>query len=147
MPYLLDTNVITRIANPMDAQHPVAKNAVEMLLAQGEALYVTPQNLIEFRVIATRPTDANGLGWSMADTESWTAKFEAMFGMLTENGLIFLHWKTLMNVTGTIGKPAHDGRLASVAHVYGVPHILTFNVKDFRRYIIHGVTPVDPSSI
>ena len=147
MPYLLDTNVISRIANPGDAQHSAARDAVKTLLAQGESLYITPQNLIEFRVIATRPTNANGLGWSMSDAEAWTAKFEAMFGMLAENGLIFLHWKTLMNVTGTIGKPAHDGRLAAVAHVYGVPNILTFNVKDFRRYIIHGVTPVDPSSI
>ena len=90
MAYLLDTNVISRLVNSGDQLHATAQNAVESLIRRGESLYITPQNLIEFRVIATRPTDANGLGWSATDAETWIARFEARFGLLTENDQIFL---------------------------------------------------------
>jgi hypothetical protein len=52
-----------------------------------------------------------------------------------------------MHLTATAGKQTHDGRLAAVALAYGVPNILTFNIADFRRYIPHGVVPVDPATV
>jgi predicted nucleic acid-binding protein len=60
MPYLLDTNLLVRIGNTMDALHPVAAAAVFELHRRGEVLHITPQVLIEFRNVATRPTAVNG---------------------------------------------------------------------------------------
>jgi predicted nucleic acid-binding protein len=68
--YLLDTNIILRFCNPSDIQHELVTEAVATLLAQGNECYLTPQVLIEMWVVATRPTDVNGLGWSSAYTRN-----------------------------------------------------------------------------
>jgi hypothetical protein len=48
----------------------------------GEMLHVTPQVLIEFRNVGTRPVMANGLGLSAADAETQASTFEARFPLL-----------------------------------------------------------------
>ena len=55
MAYLVDTNVLGRLANKTDAQHAVALHAVVELHRHSEILHLTAQVLIEFRNIATRP--------------------------------------------------------------------------------------------
>ena len=54
MAYLIDTNILARLANMADARHAVAARAVVELHRRGEVLHVTPQVLIEFRSMATR---------------------------------------------------------------------------------------------
>lgn len=70
MPVLLDTNVLVRLANTADAAYLVAVRAVVELHRRGEVLHVTPQNLIEFRSVATRPGALNGLGLSPPGSDS-----------------------------------------------------------------------------
>jgi predicted nucleic acid-binding protein len=55
MTYLVDTNVLARLANKSDLQHGVALHAVIELHRRGEILHLTPQVLVEFRSVATRP--------------------------------------------------------------------------------------------
>ena len=62
MAYLVDTSILVRLANRADAAYPVADRAVVELHRRGETLHLTPQNLIEFRNVATRPVAVNGLG-------------------------------------------------------------------------------------
>jgi predicted nucleic acid-binding protein len=64
--YLLDTSILVRLANAADAQHAVAAGAVLEVHRRGETLDVTPQVLIEFRGVATRPATRKGLGQSAA---------------------------------------------------------------------------------
>jgi hypothetical protein len=71
------------MANAKDAQHAVAARAVLELHRCGEVLHVTPQVMIEFRNVATRPVTVNGLGLSTVDTEALAATFEARFPLLT----------------------------------------------------------------
>ena len=70
MAFLLDTSILVRLANASDAQYPVAAQAVLELHRRGEVLHITPQVLIEFRNVATRPKSANGAGLPVADAES-----------------------------------------------------------------------------
>lgn len=60
MPYLLDTNVLVRLANTADARHAEAARAVVELHRRNEVLLITAQVLIEFRNVATRPSAHNG---------------------------------------------------------------------------------------
>jgi predicted nucleic acid-binding protein len=83
MSHLLDTSVLARLANTADAQHATADRAVVALNQRGEALHVTPQNLIEFRNLAIRSRAANGLGLSAAGAEAKAAVFEGTFPLLT----------------------------------------------------------------
>ncbi|HET6575135.1 MAG TPA: type II toxin-antitoxin system VapC family toxin [Fimbriiglobus sp.] len=146
---MIDTSVLARLANTADAFHAVAGRAVVELHRRGEVLHVTPQNLVEFRNMATRPVAANGLGLAVVDAEAKAAAFEATFPLLVETPDIFPAWKALVEALGVIGKQVHDARLVAVCHVHGVSHLLTFNVGHFARLAAFGpgVVVVDPASV
>ncbi|HEY7427165.1 MAG TPA: PIN domain-containing protein [Gemmataceae bacterium] len=149
MAYLLDTNVLVRLANVTDADHAVAARAVLELHRRGEVLHLTPQILVEFRSVATRPIAKNGLGLSAAKAEMEAAGFEAKFPLLAETPDIYPAWKALVTTLGVIGKQVHDARLVAVCHVHKVTHLLTFNVSHFSRMagFAPGVVVVDPASV
>lgn len=149
MSYLVDTPLLMRIANPTDALYVVAETAVETLRQQGEILHIAPQNLIEFRNGATRPLEVNGLGLSPSVVEAQAEVFERMFLLLPETPDIYPAWKALVQAAGVTGKQVHDARLVAVCHVYGITHILTFNVRHFARLAAFApsVVVVDPQSI
>lgn len=149
MAYLLDTGVLARLANSADAFYPAASRAVVELHRRGEALHVTPQNLIEFRNVATRPASANGLGLPVAEAEAKAATSEATFPLLPERPDIYPAWKALVTALGVVGKQVHDAPLVAVCHVHGVTHLLTFNVAHFARLAGFGpgAVVVDPASV
>jgi len=149
MPFLLDTSILVRLANVTDAQHPVAARAVFELHRRGEVLHITPQVLIEFRNVATRPKSANGAGLSIVDAEAHAAAFEAKFGLLADTPDIFAAWKSLVGGLGIIAKQVHDARIIAVCHVHAVSHLLTFNVAHFGRMAGFGpgVVVVDPATV
>jgi predicted nucleic acid-binding protein len=149
MAYLMDTNLLARLANVNDAQHSLAASAVVELHRRAETLHVTPQVLVEFRNLATRSLALNGLGLSTADAETQTAGFEAAFPLLAETPDIYPAWKALVRALGVIGKQVHDARLVAVCHVHAVTHLLTFNGSDFMRMAGFGpgIVVVDPSNV
>lgn len=152
MSYLIDTSVLGRLANASDVQHSVATRAVLELHRRGEVLHVTPvtpQVLVEFRNIATRPATVNGLGLSAGDTEALAATFESRFPLLTETPDVFPAWKVLVAALAVVGKQVHDARLLAICHVHAVTHLVTFNVAHFARMAEFGpgVAVVDPATV
>jgi predicted nucleic acid-binding protein len=147
--FLLDTNVLVRLANSADSQHQIAVQAVFQLHRQREILHITPQNLIEFRSAATRAAALNGLGMSAVDAEAEAMGFEASFPLLPETPDIYSVWKALVMALGVIGKQVHDARLVGVCHVHAVTHLLTFDTLHFARYSAFGpgLVVVDPATI
>ena len=79
--YLADTNLLLRLADPESKQHPVATQALARLLGQGDEVYVTPQNFIEFWAVATRPVEANGFGWTSERTAKEVSDLQDRFPM------------------------------------------------------------------
>jgi predicted nucleic acid-binding protein len=149
MPFLLDTTILVRLANATDTEHPVAARAALELHRRGEVLQITPQVLIEFRNVATRPKSANGAGLPIADAEAHAAAFESRFPLLADTPDIYPAWKALVSALGVIGKQVHDARLVAVCHAHRVTHLLTFNVGHFGRMAAFGpgITVVDPATI
>jgi predicted nucleic acid-binding protein len=149
MTYLVDTNVLGRLANKSDLQHGVALHAVIELHRLGEILHLTPQVLVEFRSVATRPLAQNGLGVSTSDAEALATDFEAAFPLVDDTPDIFPLWKSIVAGLGIAGKQVHDARLVAVCHTHAVTHILTFNVADFGRMAQFGagLLIVDPATI
>ena len=115
----------------------------------GETLHLTPQILIEFRNVATRPVAVNGLGLSVMAAEAKAVGFEAYFPLLGETLDIYPAWKSLVSALGVIGKQVHDARLVAVCHVHAVTHLLTFNVAHFVRMAGFGpgIVVVDPATV
>ena len=149
MAYLTDTTILARLANASDTQHADAARAVLELHRRGEVLNITPQVLVEFRNVATRPIAVNGLGLSIVDAEALAVTFEARFPLLAETPDIYPAWKSLVGALGVVGKRVHDARLVAVCHVHGVTHLLTFNVAHFVSMAAFGpgVVVVNPASV
>jgi predicted nucleic acid-binding protein len=149
MAYLVDTNVLGRLANTSDAQNGVAVHAATELHRRGEILHLTPQVLIEFRSIATRPIAQNGLGLSAVDAEALATGFEAAFPLVEDTPDIYPTWKGIVVGLGIIEKQVHDARLVAVCHAHAITHLLTFNVADFGRMaqFAPGLVIVDPASV
>src|SRR4051794_37472764 len=96
MSFLIDTNVLVRLANRTDPDHLLADRAVVELHRRGELLHLTAQNLIEFRNVATRPVAVNGLGLNAVAAETLAAGFEALYALLPDTPAIYTAWKALV---------------------------------------------------
>jgi predicted nucleic acid-binding protein len=122
-----------------------ATTAISILLKRGEELYITPQNLIEFWNVCTRPKDKNGLGYSITETREEVAKLKTMFPLLMDTSAIYPEWERLVSTYQVKGVNVHDARLVAAMLIHNLTHILTFNIDDFRRYV--EITPVNPGDV
>ncbi|MDQ3374192.1 MAG: hypothetical protein M3521_09940 [Acidobacteriota bacterium] len=84
MIWLIDTNILLRLAQINSSQHAEAKNPVDKLLAQNSTLYILLQNVSEFWNVCTRPLDKNGFGFSIAQADAELSKIESVFDILPD---------------------------------------------------------------
>lgn len=143
--YLLDTNILLRMSDKTSPVNLLAGRAAATLLRQRNRVFITSQNIIEFWVVATRPAQVNGLGWSVEKTRTEIEQILSQFPLLEETSEIFPYWLNLVTTYELQGKRVHDARLVAVMLTYGITHLLTFNPDDFRR--INEIIVVDPRSI
>ena len=146
--YLVDKNVLLRLADAASLQHGVVTRALAVLTSAGSPLYVTAQNLIEFWAVATRPQSRNGFGLAPAQADARIGLILTQFDLLSDRPEIFLLWRILVRSVGVSGTQVHDARLVAVMQAHTIDHILTFNGADFARYMQPaGIVVVDPASI
>ena len=145
MIYLADSNILSRLAQPRNPHHAIARHAIITLRQQGEEICLVPQNLIEFWAVATRPMTSNGLGLTINETEYEVKKFKRLFTVYDDIPNIFAEWENLVLKHNVSGKNVHDTRLVAAMLTHNITHLLTFNVKDFKRF--NEITTVDPQSV
>lgn len=143
--YLLDTNIILRFSNPSDAQHELVTNAVAAILATGDECFLVPQVLIEMWVVATRPTDVNGLGWSTTYTRNVIEQLLQRFPLAEETPQLFPTWLEMVSAQKISGKRTHDARIVAMMKVASIDHILTLNPGDFGN--IPNITVIHPRQL
>jgi predicted nucleic acid-binding protein len=143
--YLLDTNIILRLSNPSDEQHRLVTEAIVALLMQSDECYVTAQVLIELWVVATRPVDVNGLGWSPEKTRDIIDQLLKRFPIAEETLQILSTWLAVVTEHHIKGKRTHDARIVAVMKTCDISHILTLNPDDFPG--IAGITVLHPQEV
>lgn len=143
--YLLDTNVVMRFCNPSDVQHELATDAISCLLMQSDECLLVTQVIIEFWVVATRPTQVNGLGWTVEQTRSTIDQLLDRFPFLEESPQIFPNWLNLVTTNRVMGKRTHDARIIAAMLANGITHLLTFNPSDFTG--ISSITIIHPQDL
>jgi predicted nucleic acid-binding protein len=143
--YLLDTNVVLRFSNTSDSQSQLVSEAVSSLLEQANDCYLSSQILIEFWVVATRPSNVNGLGWSVEQTRNRIEQLLNYFPILEETSEIFAVWIKLVTENQISGKRTHDARIAAAMLALDISHILTLNPNDFAG--IPGIFVVHPRDV
>lgn len=143
--YLFDTNIWLRAVQPESPHHPLAVQALTTLLARGDTITLTAQNLIEFWSVASRAVEANGLGWSVEMVSQEIDRLLTQFFLLEETPAIFTYWRHLTMAHQITGRRVHDARLVAVMLAAGVTHLLTFNGDDFRSF--HEIVVVSPADM
>ena len=124
MPFLADTNILLRLAEPSDPEYRIVRTAVEKLLARGEHLCYAAQNLVEFWNVCTRPIDRNGFGLSIVETDARASIIEARFRFLPDSERVHVEWRRLVVRYSVAGVQVHDARLVASMLVHGVPNLL-----------------------
>ncbi len=143
--YLLDTNVVVRLLEPAAPEHVLVREAIRRLLLEGHTLVLAPQVLTELWVVATRPVDVNGFGWSPSKAADAITRLRGQFALLAEGPESFERWLALVEGAEVRGKRAHDARLAALLLSNGLTRILTLNTPDFHS--LPGITAVHPSTL
>jgi predicted nucleic acid-binding protein len=143
--YLVDSNILLRRVQPNSPQRPVVRHALRTLAGRGDRLCITPQNLHEFRYVATRSVARNGLGLTPAQTERKLHGLKRAFHFLPETAAIYVEWEGLVTTLSIAAALSYDARLVAVMRVYGLTHVLTFNTTDFGHF--PGITVVDPGNV
>ena len=141
MSILVDTNILLRRTQPDHPSHTLAVESVARLLAAGDPVYFTLQNMSEFWNVATRPAANNGLGFSVALALVEMEKIERFLTVLPDSPAAYGEWKRLVVRHKVIGSKVHDAKLVAAMNVNGVRRILTFNTEDFARYEIEAIHP------
>lgn len=145
MSHLADTSVIARRVLPNDPNHTLVKRAIAAIKRSGGMIYVTPQVMIEFRAVATRPLASNGFGMTAAQADAEARKIMRLFPMLPDTDTIYRRWQKLVRSYGVTGLRVHDTRLVAVMITHNIPNILTLNPKDFRQFT--EINVVEPQSL
>lgn len=117
MRILLDTNILTRSAQPSHPQHGAATTSVSFLRTRGDSLFLAPQNLYEFWAVATRPVAENGLGMTVEATAERLKELKRSFILLQDTPSLFTTWESLVVQSAAKGKAAHDTRLVGAMRV------------------------------
>ena len=127
--------------------HPTVRTAVRRLRIGRHTLRATPQNLVEFWNVATRPATRNGFGLTPAEAEWQLRLIERVFALLADSPRIYPEWRRLVVANGVSGVQVHDARLVAFMRIYAVTHIRTLNTADFGRYSPEGIVAVDPRTM
>jgi predicted nucleic acid-binding protein len=141
MAVLLDTNILLQPHHP---HSPLAERALTTLRGRGEILHLVEQNLVELWAVITRPIGENGLGFTTERARAEVDTLKQIFVLLPEIPLLE-EWERLVLAYGVSGKKTHDARLVAPMNAHEVNTILTFNVRDFRRY--REIAAVDPKTV
>jgi predicted nucleic acid-binding protein len=145
MEHLADTNVLLRSTHQTHPMHLTAFTALATLLRSGDRVCVTPQNIIEFWNVCTRPVERNGLGLSPGEADREASRLEGLLTLLPDVPAIYPEWRRLVVAHSVSGVRVHDARIVAAMNVYGITHLLTFNGPDFSRY--PGIQVVHPNNV
>lgn len=145
MTILADTNTLLRWAQPRALDRSLAIAAVKALRTRGEAIVISPQNIVEFWSVTTRAVTFNGLGFSLERADRVARRLERLFRLVPDTPAIHTEWRQLVVTLGISGRQVYDARLAAVMRAHGIDRILTFNTADFLRY--PGITAVHPRDV
>jgi len=143
--YTLDSNILLRSIEEDHPQHDETLEVINKLIGRGAEIFLLPQSLYEFWVVATRPKKDNGLELSAAEAEAILAKFESVFPIKYDTQAIYKEWRRTVTQNAVLGKNSHDARLAAAVVAHGITCLVTFNKDHFKRFTT--LTALLPSDV
>lgn len=130
----VDTNVLLTAVTPARPLHRSALAVLGDDSESGRMLFTSGQVLREWLVVATRPTEVNGLGLNLEDALHNIAAFRSRLVVLEETERVVNRLLSLVATYSCTGKQVHDANIVATALVHGVRRVLTSNTADLRRF-------------
>jgi predicted nucleic acid-binding protein len=129
-----DTNILLRFFQPDKPEYEDIHRATSLLWASGAKLFYTSQMLSEFWNVCTRPVAANGFGLSIPETNECLLLLESKLYLAPDSEQAHKEWRKIVVDQEISGIQVHDARIVATLRVNRIPHLLTLNARDFRRY-------------
>jgi predicted nucleic acid-binding protein len=130
----LDTNVLLTATTPGRPLHEAALEVFNAWPDRGARLSASGQVLREYLVVATRPTEVNGLGLSPEDAHFNASSLRERLQVLAEGEATLRRLERIVRDCGCRGKQIHDAHIVATALEHGVARLVTENKGDFLRY-------------
>src|ERR1035438_10258941 len=111
MAILIDTNILLRLLQPHHTHGSLVERALGTLRTGNESLNATPQNLMEFWAVSTRPASENGLGMTVENAAAELASLKRLFTLLPETASVYPEWERLLSRHQVSGKNTHDAHI------------------------------------
>ena len=130
----LDTNVLLTATDRSRPDHLSARRLLSLARRGGFHLAVSGQVVREYLVVATRPTNANGLGLGVPDALRNVAQFRRRTVLLDENEAVSNRLTALIASCATAGKRIHDANIVATMLTHGIALLVTQNREDFEGF-------------
>ena len=143
-----DTNIVLRSSLEEMPEHVQVRAAIGWLHDSGTELWISRQIIREFCAVLTRPqTFTRPL--PSATVLQLARAFPTSYRVADETAEVTTALLALLVTIPCGGKQVHDARLMAICHVYGISHLLTFNIAHFSALSKFGppVVVVDPAGI
>jgi predicted nucleic acid-binding protein len=133
-PCFIDTNILLTATDRARAAHKQSQDLLRRGLNGELRLFACGQILREYLVVATRPTENNGLGLQPKKAIENIRSFRRCLRLLDENNATTQRLELLIAEYGLKGKRIHDANIASIMIENGLRQIFTLNPGDFKTF-------------
>lgn len=130
----IDTNVLLMATDASRSDHATALSFLEAGLDGRQRLFASGQILREYLVVATRPTEVNGLGLNPSEALENIQAFQHCVQRLDENADVAMQLFTLIQTYQLKGKRIHDANVVATMRAHGLVRIRTSNPTDFAPF-------------
>jgi predicted nucleic acid-binding protein len=130
----LDTNILLAASDQDRRHHRACFDLLESALGGEASFYASGQVFREYLVVATRPTESNGLGMSRANALKNVEEFRLCIQALEETSAVLERLINLVRHHRIQGKRIHDANLAAAMLEHGLRQLVTLNPEDFKVF-------------
>ncbi len=132
-PLFVDTNILIYANVATAPLHEQALNAIKAAHQTKRPLWISRQVLREFIVARTRPQTFAQPSTPEVVIER-VCYLEERFQVADDTAAVTGQFVKLMEDFKIGGKQVHDANIVATMLAYGIPCLLTHNVKDFDRF-------------
>jgi predicted nucleic acid-binding protein len=129
----IDTNILIYSSNELSPWQEAAEKALQKARDQSYNVCISQQVLREYLAGATR-IKSLGETITLKMILENLAHYQKHFTVLNETRDIFSQLIDLVQEIPVAGKQIHDANIVATMLVYGIEHLLTHNIDDFKRF-------------
>ena len=129
---VVDTNVLVHASAPASQENERAQTAI-INLNSSDTVWISRQIIREYLAVMTRPPP-RGHGLKVLDALAASQALLRSFEVFEDGPSVWSQFERLARSFDFSGKQVHDANIVATMLAYGETRLLTYNVKDFRRF-------------